>query len=181
MRVLRRLYRYLARYKGWATLAFGSMVVFALSQTVLIALTQPIFDVVLAPPAQRKVEPTHVSREQATRERVLNTMLLGGRVAAFSYRRGWHGRLRVSRHEIDLGQPGLLPAPLVIGFASDFHAGPTTHPGVFDALHLACLEAARVDVMLTTDDSFVRKASRGDGRPRVAVRNPLSWSQENPP
>jgi len=53
--------------------------------------------------------------------------------------------------------------------------------GVFDALHLACLEAARVDVMLTTDDSFVRKASRGDGRPRVAVRNPLSWSQENPP
>src|SRR5438552_14675416 len=51
--------------------------------------------------------------------------------------------------------------------------------GVFDALHLACAEAARVDVMLTTDDSFVRKASRGDGRPRVAVRNPLSWSQEN--
>jgi predicted nucleic acid-binding protein len=53
--------------------------------------------------------------------------------------------------------------------------------GVFDALHLACAEAARVDVVLTTDDSFVRKASRGDGRPRVAVRNPLSWSQENLP
>ena len=53
--------------------------------------------------------------------------------------------------------------------------------GVFDALHLAGAEAARVDVMLTTDDSFVRKASRGDGRPRVAVRNPLSWSQENLP
>ena len=53
--------------------------------------------------------------------------------------------------------------------------------GVFDALHLACAEAARVDVVLTTDDSFVRKASRGDGRPRVAVRNPLSWSQENSP
>ena len=53
--------------------------------------------------------------------------------------------------------------------------------GVFDALHLACAEAARVDVMLTTDDRFVRKASRGDGRPRVAVRNPLFWSQENSP
>ncbi len=52
---------------------------------------------------------------------------------------------------------------------------------VFDALHLACAEAARVDVLLTTDDSFIRKASRGDGRPRVAVRNPLSWSQENLP
>jgi predicted nucleic acid-binding protein len=53
--------------------------------------------------------------------------------------------------------------------------------GVFDALHLASAEAARVDVLLTTDDDFVRKASRGDGRPRVAVRNPLSWSRENLP
>lgn len=48
--------------------------------------------------------------------------------------------------------------------------------GVFGALHLA--EAARVDVLLTTDDSFIRKASRGDGTPRVAVRNPLSWSRK---
>ena len=40
------------------------------------------------------------------------------------------------------------------------------------ALHLACTEAARVDVLLTTDDSFIPKASRGDGRPRVLVRNP---------
>lgn len=53
--------------------------------------------------------------------------------------------------------------------------------GVFDALHLACAEAARVDVLLTTDDSFIRKASRGDGRPCVLVRNPLSWSQGNLP
>jgi predicted nucleic acid-binding protein len=53
--------------------------------------------------------------------------------------------------------------------------------GVFDALHLACAEAARVDVLLTTDDSFLRKASRGDGRPRTAVRNPLSWSQGSLP
>lgn len=53
--------------------------------------------------------------------------------------------------------------------------------GVFDALHLACAEAARVDVLLTTDDSFLRKASRGDGRPRIAVRNPLSWSQGSLP
>jgi hypothetical protein len=51
--------------------------------------------------------------------------------------------------------------------------------GAFGALHLACAEAARVDVLLTTDDGFVRKANRADGRPRAAVRNPLSWSQEN--
>jgi len=35
----------------------------------------------------------------------------------------------------------------------------------FDALHLACAEAVQVDVLLTTDDGFVRKASRRDGNP----------------
>lgn len=75
MKVLRRLYRYLANYKAWAALAFGSMIIFALSQTMLIALTQPIFDVVLAPPAQKKVEPTHVTREEAAKQRVLNIVL----------------------------------------------------------------------------------------------------------
>lgn len=49
----------------------------------------------------------------------------------------------------------------------------------YDALHLACAEAAQVDVLLTTDDEFIRRASRQDGRPRVAVLNPLSWSKEN--
>jgi predicted nucleic acid-binding protein len=53
--------------------------------------------------------------------------------------------------------------------------------GAFDALHLACAEAAVVDVLLTTDDGFIRRASRGDGNPRVTVGNPLSWSQENMP
>ena len=51
--------------------------------------------------------------------------------------------------------------------------------GAFDALHLACAEAAQVDVLLTTDDGFVRKASRRDGNPRVPVRNPVSWSKGN--
>ena len=49
--------------------------------------------------------------------------------------------------------------------------------GAFDALHIACAESARVDVLLTTDDAFIRKASRGDGRPGVRIDNPLSWSQ----
>jgi predicted nucleic acid-binding protein len=53
--------------------------------------------------------------------------------------------------------------------------------GAFDALQLACAEAAQVDVLLTTDDGFVRKASRRDGNPRVAVRNPVSWSQGSLP
>jgi predicted nucleic acid-binding protein len=51
--------------------------------------------------------------------------------------------------------------------------------GAYDALHLACAEAAKVDVLLTTDDRFIRRASRQDGSPRVAVLNPLSWSKED--
>jgi predicted nucleic acid-binding protein len=53
--------------------------------------------------------------------------------------------------------------------------------GAYDALHLACAEAAKVDVLLTTDDGFIRRASRQDGRPLVAVRSPLLWSKENLP
>ena len=50
--------------------------------------------------------------------------------------------------------------------------------GPFDALHLACAEAGQADVLLTTDDGFLRKALGGDGSPLISVRNPLSWSQE---
>ena len=50
MTALRRLYGYLAAYKAWAIVAFGSMVVFALTQTALAALVQPLFDEVLSPP-----------------------------------------------------------------------------------------------------------------------------------
>jgi predicted nucleic acid-binding protein len=53
--------------------------------------------------------------------------------------------------------------------------------GAYDAMHLACAEAAQVDALLTTDDGFIRKASRQDGNPLVAVMNPLSWSRENAP
>lgn len=49
--------------------------------------------------------------------------------------------------------------------------------GAYDALHLACAEAARVDVLLTTDDGFIRRVSRQDGKPLVAVLNPLFWSK----
>ncbi|HEX8169475.1 MAG TPA: ABC transporter ATP-binding protein [Thermoanaerobaculia bacterium] len=58
MSVLRRLYAYLRNYKAWAFLAFGSMILFALTQTVLAALVRPIIDDVLTPPGvARKVAP----------------------------------------------------------------------------------------------------------------------------
>lgn len=50
--------------------------------------------------------------------------------------------------------------------------------GTFDALHLSSAESGRADVLLTTDDKFVRRAARGDGEPQVPVRNPLSWLKE---
>jgi hypothetical protein len=48
----------------------------------------------------------------------------------------------------------------------------------FDALHLACAEAGGVDVLLTTDDRFLRLARRVSVNLRVRVENPLSWLQE---
>jgi subfamily B ATP-binding cassette protein MsbA len=76
MKLFRRLYRYLARYKVWAIVAFGSMIIFAATQTVMMALVEPLFDVVLSSPAPAQAAaPTHVSREQATRDRVVNFVL----------------------------------------------------------------------------------------------------------
>ena len=47
--------------------------------------------------------------------------------------------------------------------------------GAFDALHLAAAESAGADVLLSTDDQFLRLARRGAGRPKIDVRNPVSW------
>lgn len=43
----------------------------------------------------------------------------------------------------------------------------------FDALHLACAEAAAVDSFLTTDDRLLRRAKRIDIS--VPVANPVTW------
>lgn len=47
-----------------------------------------------------------------------------------------------------------------------------------DAFHVACAESTHVDVLLTTDDRFLRAATRSRLRLRVAVRNPLEWLSE---
>jgi predicted MPP superfamily phosphohydrolase len=84
-------------------------------------------------------------------ERVLNTLLMNGWVAGLSYRLGGHGQLEVARHEVVLGHDQRLPRPLRVAFASDFHAGPTTHPALFDAL-LEQLRIERPDVLLLGGD-----------------------------
>ncbi|MBL8176747.1 MAG: PIN domain-containing protein [Bryobacterales bacterium] len=50
--------------------------------------------------------------------------------------------------------------------------------GPFDALHLAAAESAGADVLLTTDDRFLKRTARKLGNPRIPVRNPLSWIKE---
>jgi len=50
--------------------------------------------------------------------------------------------------------------------------------GAFDALHLSTAEAGHADVLLTTDDRFIKKAGRAVGRPRVRVLNPVEWLRE---
>ena len=76
MKILRRLYGYLRSYKAWAVLAFGSMVVFAITQTVVIGLIRPIMDEVLAPPAKEAAAlKQHESREERTKNLIINTML----------------------------------------------------------------------------------------------------------
>ena len=50
--------------------------------------------------------------------------------------------------------------------------------GAYDALHLAAAESAGADVLLSTDDRCIKRVARGAGHPRVPVRNPVSWLQE---
>jgi len=45
----------------------------------------------------------------------------------------------------------------------------------YDALHIACTEAGRADVLLTTDDRLLRRAKRHRKMLGVRVDNPLLW------
>jgi subfamily B ATP-binding cassette protein MsbA len=76
MSALARLYRYLGKYRIWGILAFGSMLIFAAAQTVMIGLSQPLFDDVLTPPGKRVVvERKHLSREESAKQRIIDSLL----------------------------------------------------------------------------------------------------------
>jgi len=53
--------------------------------------------------------------------------------------------------------------------------------GEFDALHLALAENSTADLLLTTDDRFLRQALRGLGGPSIRVANPLDYAKEVAP
>src|SRR5688572_1236969 len=75
MTALRRLYRYLRNYKAWAFVAFGSMVVFAGTQTVLMMLVTPLFDEVLSPPKARAAAAASPVQPTDAKQTVLNALL----------------------------------------------------------------------------------------------------------
>jgi hypothetical protein len=80
----------------------------------------------------------------------------------------------------------------MLSYAKEFHLSnptavnrarflKTVGYGAFDALRLAVAENSRVDLLLTTDDRFLRQAGRGLGKPSVRVANPLDYAQEAKP
>jgi uncharacterized protein len=87
----------------------------------------------------------------------LDATLLRGRVARWSYRFGLHGKLGVSIHEVPIRTKQSFPAPLIVAFASDFHAGPSTHPAVFTAL-IDQIIGQRPDVLLLGGDYVSHEA-----------------------
>lgn len=47
--------------------------------------------------------------------------------------------------------------------------------GLYDSFHLACAEAAQVDIFLSTDDRLLKNALRHRATLKVEVSNPVIW------
>ena len=72
MKVLRRLYRYVTPYRGWAILALVSMIVVAASTGALITLVRPLFDEVLSRESPGSRVPGPGSQDQELAREVLS-------------------------------------------------------------------------------------------------------------
>jgi len=86
MKILGRLYRYLRRYKAWAIIAFGSMIVAATTQTALMALIQPLFDDVLVAPGTPVAAGPAQAGGSAVKQRTIDAVLNRNRPEG---QRGW--------------------------------------------------------------------------------------------
>jgi predicted MPP superfamily phosphohydrolase len=99
----------------------------------------------------------HNSRTRQIAMATVEAALLHGFLARWSYRFGLHGNFAVTTHGIDVAKEKALPAPLTIAFASDFHAGPSTHPELF-ATVIDELIRRKPDVILLGGDFVSCKA-----------------------
>jgi predicted MPP superfamily phosphohydrolase len=91
------------------------------------------------------------SRLRALSLAAIDLAMLRGALARLSYRLGLHGALAVVTHDIVVSSASALPRPLTIAFASDFHAGPTTHPDIFHHLADALIDCSP-DVLVLGGD-----------------------------
>jgi predicted nucleic acid-binding protein len=75
---------------------------------------------------------------------------------------------------------GLRSAAVVAGQAERSRAMELLSLGFryMDALHVACAESARCDVLLSTDDALVSKSRAHKDRIMIQVANPLRWIAE---
>ncbi|MGH9457976.1 MAG: ABC transporter ATP-binding protein [Thermoanaerobaculia bacterium] len=71
MTILRRLFRHVLPYRGWATIAIASMLLVGLTTGAIIVLIQPLFDEVLAREDPEAVAPAR----SATEERAQNALI----------------------------------------------------------------------------------------------------------
>jgi hypothetical protein len=114
----------------------------------------------------------HYSRARGVMEALLARLYEGEWPAAIAGRLGLQGGVRVVRETVR--SPAFRRAPLRIGFASDFHAGPTTHAAQIDA---ACeaLAGASLDVLLLGGDFVFLHARYADRLVRglKSIRAPL--------
>ncbi len=101
--------------------------------------------------------------------------------------------VRSEAHEIELaslrdaerrkGVTALLElagSTISVGKAEQDRTGELVSVGfsAMDALHIACAESSRCDVLLTTDDAILSRAARVSGELRVSVADPLWWLME---
>ncbi len=103
----------------------------------------------------------HNTRLQRLLLAVCDTVLAGGFAARWSYAWGLHGRFGVTVHEIRLAPGKPLARPLTVAFASDLHAGVTTHPKMFSLLAEE-LSVRRPDVVLLGGDYVSTRAQHID-------------------
>jgi predicted MPP superfamily phosphohydrolase len=85
----------------------------------------------------------------------------GGWAAALARRFGMHGRMSVRTHDLRIGE-WARGRPLRIVFASDFHAGPVTHPELLNEASRA-IAGGKPDVLLLGGDFISPHARYIDG------------------